>query len=919
MALGAGMRLGRYEIRSKIGAGGMGEVFLAEDSRLHRKVALKVLPADLASNRDRMRRFVHEAKAASALNHPNILTIYEIEESHSTHFIATELIEGETLRQRLLRARMKLGEVLDVAIQTATALSAAHAAGIVHRDIKPENVMLRSDGIVKVLDFGLAKLVEQVPPEAVDTEAPTRAAINTEPGVVMGTAIYMSPEQARGLQVDARTDIFSLGVVLYEMVAGRLPFEGSTSSEVLASMLSEKEPQPLARYSRETPGELERIVSKALRKEREQRYQTTKDLLLDLESLKQQLDFEARLERSIPLETTVSKAQASVSGQASPTASIESLTSRRKLAIVSVFLVLVATVLGVLEVKYAGWRLSANKPAARFREFKVMRLTTAGDASSAAISPDGKYVAHVKGAAEQQSLWLRHIATGSDKEIVPSNGSVMYSLTFSPDGNHIYFIRKESGEIVLSEVPVLGNATKKLVTDIDSTVTFAPEGKRFAFIRGNPTASEASLIVANSDGTAEHKLVTHSINSFFWPTTASPAWSPDGERIAFVLRDSGKGSGYRDLMTVQVRDGAEKRFASPKWGGVEQISWLPDGSGLLFTASEEERGNSQIWYASYPDGSVRRITNDLNNYQNISLTSDGASLVTVLSEETSDIWVAPDADAGRAAQVTSNRLDGVFGMEWTPDGRIVHSSKVGGDIDVWIMNADGTENRQLTSNAGLNIRPTVTPNGRYILFMSSRAGSMSIWRMDIDGNNPKQLTHGAYDFYPVSTIDNEWVIFSSADTGKTRKVPIDGGNPVQFSEYSSRSSTVSPKDGRVAVRFLDEQAKPRRFRIALIGPEGGAPIKVLDLPEVGTLNTVRFGQVLGWILDGHAISYIDTKGSVSNIWSQPVDGGPRKQLTDFKSDLIFSYAWSHDGKKLALARGSRISDAVLISDITNVP
>jgi serine/threonine protein kinase/tetratricopeptide (TPR) repeat protein len=329
-----GTHLGRYEIRSPLGAGGMGEVYLAQDTKLDRKVALKILPADLAVNHDRMRRFRQEAKAASVLNHPNIITIYEIERIDSVNFIATEFIEGETLRQRLRSSPIKLGEVLDVAIQTSSALSAAHAAGIVHRDIKPENIMIRQDGIVKVLDFGLAKLTERTPPDSVNTEAPTRAVVDTESGVVLGTTIYMSPEQARGLHVDARTDIFSLGVVIYEMVAGRLPFEGSTSSEVLASLLNEKEPQPLARYSREAPAELERIVSKALRKEREQRYQTTKDLLLDLQSLKQQLDFEAKLERSIPPETkdgrtTVSQAPATVSEQTSPTAPFtESLISR---------------------------------------------------------------------------------------------------------------------------------------------------------------------------------------------------------------------------------------------------------------------------------------------------------------------------------------------------------------------------------------------------------------------------------------------------------------------------------------------------------------------------------------------------------------------------------------------------------------
>jgi serine/threonine-protein kinase len=294
-----GSRLGGYEIRSQLGVGGMGEVYLAHDLKLDRQVALKTLPTEVAANQQRMRRFVQEAKAASALNHPNILTIHEIGKDAGTNFIATEFIDGETLRQCLRREPMKIALVLDLSIQIAAALSAAHHAGIVHRDIKPENIMLRRDGIVKVLDFGLAKLTFTEPTNA-DTQAPTKTFFKTDPGTVVGTAIYMSPEQARGLEVDMRTDIFSLGVVLYEMVTGRLPFAQSTSNEVLASLLSDKEPQPLARYSREVPVELERIVSKALRKNREQRYQTVKDLLLDLQSLKQELEFERRMERSLP-------------------------------------------------------------------------------------------------------------------------------------------------------------------------------------------------------------------------------------------------------------------------------------------------------------------------------------------------------------------------------------------------------------------------------------------------------------------------------------------------------------------------------------------------------------------------------------------------------------------------------------------
>jgi serine/threonine-protein kinase len=325
--LSLGQTIGHYQILSRLGSGGMGEVFLALDTKLDRKVALKVLPDNVASQKDRMRRFIQEAKTASALNHPNIVTIHEIDQADSIHLIATEYIDGVTLRQRIREAPMKLHEVLDVAIQVARALSAAHSAGIIHRDIKPENIMIRRDAIVKVLDFGLAKLTERALTDSVDAEAPTQAVVRTEPGVVMGTAIYMSPEQARGVQVDARTDIFSLGVLIYEMVTGRLPFDGSNSNEIIASILGDKDPLPLTRYAREVPSELERIAAKALAKEREERYQSAKDLLIDLRHLKKHLEVEAELERSKPPDiragpATVSGISSSANGQATQTSTV---------------------------------------------------------------------------------------------------------------------------------------------------------------------------------------------------------------------------------------------------------------------------------------------------------------------------------------------------------------------------------------------------------------------------------------------------------------------------------------------------------------------------------------------------------------------------------------------------------------------
>ena len=299
-ALVVGQLVGHYQVIAPLGKGGMGEVYLANDTKLDRKVALKLLPTEFTTRKDLLRRFIQEAKAASSLNHPNIITIHEVGEIDGVHFIATEFIDGQTLKQRMKHARMKFADVLDVSIQVASALDAAHAAGLVHRDIKPENIMLRPDGYVKVLDFGLAKLTQKyTQSKASDSELNTMIRAHTKPGTVLGTVDYMSPEQARGQVLDQRTDVFSLGIVLYEMAAGHMPFAAATGIDTLVSIL-EKEPAPLDEYAPEVPAEFQRIINKALRKDREERYQTIKDLLIDLKSLKEELSFAEKLERSRP-------------------------------------------------------------------------------------------------------------------------------------------------------------------------------------------------------------------------------------------------------------------------------------------------------------------------------------------------------------------------------------------------------------------------------------------------------------------------------------------------------------------------------------------------------------------------------------------------------------------------------------------
>ena len=897
-----GKIISHYRILEHLGTGGMGEVYLAQDIVLGRQVALKLLPNFFASDADRLRRFEQEARAASSLNHPNILTIYEIGEADSIRYIATEFIEGVTLRRQMAGRKMNLDAAIDIGMQVADALGAAHAKGIVHRDIKPENIMVCGNtrlspksGLVKVLDFGIAKLTDT---ERSGTDLPTRPLASTTDGMTVGTAAYMSPEQAAGEKVDTRTDIWSLSVVLYEMLSGRAPFEGPTRSHLIVSIL---ENQPLAlRELVDIPEALERIVKKGLRKKREERYQSVRELYKDLEEF-----------QTLPEKTNESR-QRSLNSK--PTVVAAGYRRYRSLSLA--LLVAVVALIGLaLAIRYVVPRLQSAESVTAFSNYEFARLTTTGKASAAVISPDGKYVVHVLGSVEQKSLWLRHIATGSDKEIVPSNGGDIFNLSFSPDGNQIYFVRTSGPLLTLETVPLLGGPTKKILEDIDTAITFSPDSKRFAFIRGNPINTTAALIMANADGTGEQTVITRPIKDFFFGKAGNPAWSPKSDMIAVALRSP---NSYRNVFVVSLTDRVEKQLTSESWNEIHSLSWLPDEGGLLVTAIAPERQNTQIFHASYPDGKVVRITNDLDNYEDISITSDGRSAATVRSEGNSEIWISSSDNFSEAIKITSNSFDGVAGLDWTPDGKLLHVSNRSGMRDIWLMNADGTDDRQLTANAGLNLFPCASADGRYVVFLSNRLekGGMDIWRMNIDGTNPMRLTTQNSMTTPRCLATNA-ILYSSVNDNRPAlwKLSLEGGSPSRVTDYYASAGPESPADGRFAVTFFDQSVTPARVRTGLIPPEGGPPKEKFDFPSFsGTLGGGFYGQVIRWTADGKALTYIKTKDGVSNIWAQPIAGGQPRQLTKFNSDLIFRFAWSRDGKKLALARGSKTSDVILIKD-----
>jgi len=451
--------------------------------------------------------------------------------------------------------------------------------------------------------------------------------------------------------------------------------------------------------------------------------------------------------------------------------------------------------------------------------------------------------------------------------VIPPAESAYRGLSFSREGNYIYYtIQGKNNPPSLYQVPVLGGNSRKLMANVDGPITFSPEGDRFAFVRGQNV-----LVIANADG-SEERILARREESGFW---RYPAWSPDGKVIACGAGNYTISGDY--VVGVMVKDGSQKTISAQKWFRVYYMSWLSDGSGLVMTASDRESRLTQIWNLSYPNGAVRRITNDLNSYHGASLTADSTGLVCVLSNRTSNIWVVPNADVNLAKQITSESInaDGLSGLSLAPDGRIVYASGKSGNQDIWIVEANGTGQKQLTLDAATDYYPAVSPDGRYIVFSSDRTGDFNIWRMDIDGSNLKRLTNAGGEGWPQVSPDGRWVVYNS----------------IKSNQWTLWEDIANPS-----------------AKIAVIPFEGGPPLKMLDIPAAVRSSLFR------WSPDSRALTYMETIGGVSNIWSHALDRSLPKQLTDFKSDRIFSFQWSRDGKQLICSRGSETTNVVLIRD-----
>jgi len=942
-------KISHYRVVGPLGSGGMGEVYIAQDQNLERSVALKVLPADLVRNEERVRRFVREAKSASSLSHPNIVTIYEIgqgtleqeggpgDASDPIHFISMELVTGETLWDKIHTEKTDLRTLLGYLAQAAEGVSKAHAAGIVHRDLKPSNIMISRDGYAKVLDFGLAKLTEREPSPEEMTAAVTQPPDITDDGMVLGTVGYMSPEQVRGKAVDHRSDIFSFGCILYEAVTRERPFTADSHVETMHKILHET-PVAVELANPDAPRDVRRLIKRCLERNPDQRLQSMKDLAIELQDIVDEYD---------------SLSPSGSSGTSTGSGILDLPGGRRKNPLlIAVGVIAVLGIAGAIFGLASLRRGTGSGGTAATMPANLQWKLAVSDPSlvESTLSGDGRYLAYIKHPAEGWGLWVRQVATGSEVQVVEPAPEQLNRISFSPDGSYLYFGRRDPDSPNYStqfEVPSLGGAPRKRLFDVDSAIDFSPDGARVCFKRGVPQNNYDTLVIAELSTGNERVVAQAEPGSF-----EAPHWSPSGKHIVSVHRDA---VGNSRLISVDVA-GGEVRPLGEDWLYIGTCAWLPDDAGLVLNGVHPSALRMQVWRVSYPKGVAQRITSDMDEYDGLSASADGTTLALRRTSRASNLWTTGLSGPGQASQLTqgSARSGSVGDFTVTGTGQIVAAIDENSIRQLFLVDAGGSSPRQLTSGILYNEAPFWVPGSNTILV--NRFGEDNkphVWRLDTDGDNLTQLTHGEGEVHAHTVLSSGAFIFRPTAGDSAFLGQLDGGastvlrteemTPYGFLKVSPDQQWLCFTDlrdlnGRTRshwiVQSLDGEREIASFPLPMNGKPEWAPDsraltytrtqgetqqlvrQPIDGGSPTVILTITEGQLLGhrWSPDGKTVALEVRRGTTSNLWIASVPGGEPRPVTDFRSGDIFSGDWAPDGGSIVFTQGTTDVDVVLLRD-----